>query len=112
VARYEIHNSSQIEQEQLDKLALFGNVDLGCVVPVPDLESIYAVPSHFYSSSMMPKLSSFVQKDLNITLPDFFLQKGKSNSTKKVKIAIVGKYGSKLGDADYSVMQVFMLGAK
>ena len=105
VARYELHNETGLEQEQLDKLALFGNVEPNCVVPVPDLDSIYAVPNHFYKSGMMTRLSQFVETDLNQPLPEFFIKEGKVNNDKKIKIAVVGKYGSKLGDADYSVMQ-------
>ncbi len=105
VARYEIHNETGLEQEQLDKLALFGNVEPNCVVPVPDLDSIYAVPNHFYKSGMMTRLGQFVEIDLNQHLPEFFVQEGKVNSNKKVKLAVVGKYGSKLSDADYSVIQ-------
>jgi CTP synthase len=119
VARYEKKLGHDIAKEQLDKLALFGNVDNNCVISVPDLDSIYAVPSHFYASGVMERLSEFVGPHpasptgeelkasiLNKPLPLFFQQGGKViNPIKTVKLAVVGKYGSRLGDADYSVMQ-------
>jgi CTP synthase (UTP-ammonia lyase)/FMN phosphatase YigB (HAD superfamily) len=60
VARYEKKPGHDIAKVQLDKLALFGNVEADCVVPVPDLESIYAVPNHFYASGVMRRLEEFV----------------------------------------------------
>jgi CTP synthase (UTP-ammonia lyase)/FMN phosphatase YigB (HAD superfamily) len=60
VARYEKKLEHDIAKEQLDKLALFGNVDPECIIAVPDLESIYAVPSHFYDSQVMKRLEEFV----------------------------------------------------
>jgi CTP synthase (UTP-ammonia lyase)/FMN phosphatase YigB (HAD superfamily) len=61
VARYEKKPEHDIAKEQLDKLALFGNVEPECIIAVPDLESIYAVPSHFYNSEVMKRLEEFVQ---------------------------------------------------
>jgi CTP synthase (UTP-ammonia lyase)/FMN phosphatase YigB (HAD superfamily) len=60
VARYEKKPEHDISKEQLDKLALFGNVEPECIIAVPDLESIYAVPSHFYNSEVMKRLEEFV----------------------------------------------------
>jgi HAD superfamily hydrolase (TIGR01549 family) len=60
VARYEKKPDHDIAKEQLDKLALFGNVEPECIIAVPDLESIYAVPSHFYGSEVMKRLEEFV----------------------------------------------------
>jgi CTP synthase len=106
VARYEPNSHNELTKDQLDKLALFGNVENEYVIPVPDLHSIYAVPNHLNKSSIKNILSEFVQKPLDKALPDFFLSEGKvQNPTKTVKVGVVGKYGSKLGDADYSVMQ-------
>jgi CTP synthase len=125
VARYEKKPDHNIAKEQLDKLALFGNVEPECIIAVPDLESIYAVPSHFYGSEVMKRLEEFVVphpasatgkgfvvKALDRPLPLFFQQGGKVlNPTKTIKLAVVGKYGSKLGDADYSVMQSIRIAA-
>ncbi len=65
VARYEKNSSHDISIEQLDKLALFGNVESDCVIPMPDLDSIYAVPSHFYKSNVMGRLREFVGSSNN-----------------------------------------------
>jgi CTP synthase len=113
VARYEKKLDHDIAKEQLDKLALFGNVEPECIIAVPDLESIYAVPRHFYGSVVMKKLEEFVGGNvLKKPLPLFFQQGGKVlNPVKTIKLAVVGKYGSKLGDADYSVMQSIQIAA-
>ena len=129
VARYEKKPEHDIAKEQLDKLALFGNVEPECIIAVPDLESIYSVPSHFYNSEVMRKLEEFVvdiqareiqsvsHLELGVTslhkpLPLFFQQGGKViNPVKTIKLAVVGKYGSRLGDADYSVMQSIQIAA-
>ncbi len=113
VARYEKKPEHDIAKEQLDKLALFGNVEPECIIAVPDLESIYAVPSHFYNSEVMKKLEEFVADiGLHKPLPLFFQQGGKViNPAKTIKLAVVGKYGSRLGDADYSVMQSIQIAA-
>jgi CTP synthase len=113
VARYEKKLEHDIAKEQLDKLALFGNVEPECIIAVPDLESIYAVPSHFYGSQVMKRLEEFVGGNiLEKPLPLFFQQRGKVlNPLKTIKLAVVGKYGSKLGDADYSVMQSIQIAA-
>ncbi len=112
VARYEPQLNQTLTAEHLDKLALFGNVDQDNVIPVPDLDSIYAVPKHFVQSGFLPVLSNFVGQVLQANLPEFFEQKGKiDDPLKKIKVALVGKYGSKLGDADYSVMQSLTIAA-
>jgi CTP synthase len=99
VARYEEGEQHDLDKTQLDKLALFGNVN-------EDLPSIYAVPSHLCQTKIVERLSSFLDKKLHTKLPTFFEYKGKVESPKQiVKVAVVGKYGSKLGDADYSILQ-------
>lgn len=106
VARYESNEKRKLTKDQLNKLALFGNVQKEAVIPVPDLKSIYAVPSHLTQTTMINRLSEFVGTELKPELPTFFENLGMVKNPKaKVKVAIVGKYGSKLGDADYSVIQ-------
>ena len=106
VARYEPKANSDLSQEQLDKLALFGNVASDNVLPVPDLNSIYAVPKYLVDNGVLPILSSFCKNEITDKLPQFFRLGGQVQSpTQTIQVAIVGKYGSKLGDADYSVMQ-------
>jgi CTP synthase len=112
VARYELQPNQTLTTEQLDKLALFGNVEPDCVIPVPDLDSIYAVPKHFVQSGFLPILSNFTGRVLQANLPQFFEQKGEvQQPLAKIKVALVGKYGSKLGDADYSVVQSLTIAA-
>jgi CTP synthase (UTP-ammonia lyase) len=80
VARYEKKPGHDISKEQLDKLALFGNVDSNCVIPVPDLNSIYAVPSHFYASGVMERLSEFVSDIIKISTKEIPLLRGGSEA--------------------------------
>ncbi len=106
IARYEKQSLHDIKQDQLAKLALFGNLEPEYVLPVPDLGSIYQVPNHLIKVGICPLLSEFVKVEIQPYIPKFFLMEGKNlKSNKKIKVAVVGKYGSKLGDADYSVMQ-------
>jgi CTP synthase len=106
IARYEPNPNSILEIEQVAKIALFGNVKEKNVIPVPDLESIYAVPKYLTQNGIIPILNNFVDQKLQSQLPEFFEQSGKiSNPLKTLKVALVGKYGSRLGDADYSVVQ-------
>ncbi len=106
VARYEKQPNADIEIEQLAKIALFGNIAPEYVLPVPDLKSIYEAPNHLIKVGAVPLLAEFMQSDIYPALPAFFLQDGVNQTTgKSVKVGVVGKYGSKLGDADYSVMQ-------
>ena len=106
IARYEKQPNQDIKQAHLAKLALFGNLEPGYVLPVPDLASIYQVPNHLIRAGICPLLSEFMKVDIQPNIPKFFLMEGQNpKSNKKVRVGVVGKYGSKLGDADYSVMQ-------
>lgn len=120
VARYEKKEGIYFEQNLIQKLALFGNVEEDFVIKVPDLKSIYEVPIHLYQDiGVHKKLESFILQNigkLNQPLPEFFNQYNSDLEHKKryqmkiatnqnIRVAVVGKYGSKLGDADYSVMQ-------
>ena len=106
IARYEKQATQDINQDQLEKLALFGNVEAGYVLPVPDFSSIYEVPNHLIKVGICSLLSDYMKNSIRPDIPEFFLMEGKSvKPTKRVRVAVVGKYGSKLSDADYSVMQ-------
>ncbi|MEI6729345.1 MAG: CTP synthase [bacterium] len=106
VARYYPEDGQHLSKEALAKIALFSNTPENAVTPIPDLSSIYAVPKHLIDSNMIANLEEFVGKKINIQLSKFFEASGEVlNPTKTVKIGIVGKYASRLSDADYSLQQ-------
>ena len=109
VARYEKQKDQDLSSSQLEKLSLFGNVPPKNVIPMPDLESIYKVPAHFCKTDLLDILASFTNQKLTSSLPKFFQNVSINKSLTKIKIAVVGKYGSTLGDADYSVIQSLII---
>lgn len=95
-----------IDEEILDKIALFCDVPKENVIPAQTLDSIYEVPVKFYEYG----LSALIAKQFKI---DNFVANIKvwhdlmnkiSNLSGSVKIAIVGKYTG-LIDAYYSVIE-------
>jgi len=92
------------------KVALFCNVDLDAVIQSPDVDTIYEVPLVMQSE----KLDEIVLRKLGLPISETpelapwknFLFKLK-NSTKTVKIALVGKY-VELPDAYKSILESFV----
>jgi CTP synthase len=106
VARYAEENGEVVSNDILNKIALFSNLPTDAVIPLPDFNSIYEVPRYLASTSILNQLSNFVGKNLEPKLSEFFEKAGSVEKTNQsVRIGIVGKYGSKLGDADYSLQQ-------
>jgi CTP synthase len=93
------------------KIALFCNVDFGCVVESPDVRSIYEVPLRFHDQG----LDRVVCDRLHLDTPDPDLSAWRAMVQKileppaRVKIAVVGKY-TDLHDAYKSVQEALLHG--
>jgi CTP synthase len=93
------------------KIALFCNVDFGCVIESPDVKSIYEIPIRFFEQGLDREVCQRLR--LETKEPD--LQGWKSmterilHPSKRVRIAVVGKY-TDLRDAYKSVQEALTHG--
>jgi CTP synthase len=93
------------------KIALFCNVDFGCVIESPDVKSIYEIPVRFFEQGLDREVCQRLR--LETKEPD--LQEWKTmterilHPTKRVRIAVVGKY-TVLRDAYKSVQEALIHG--
>jgi CTP synthase len=93
------------------KIALFCNVDFGCVIESPDVKSIYEIPIRFLEQGLDREVCQRLR--LETKEPD--LQGWKSMTerilrpNKRVRIAVVGKY-TDLRDAYKSVQEALIHG--
>ena len=93
------------------KIALFCNVDFGCVVESPDVASIYEVPLRLHEQG----LDREVCQRLRLDAPEPDLRKWKEMVEKilrpadRVRIAVVGKY-TDLADSYKSVSEALIHG--
>jgi CTP synthase len=93
------------------KIALFCNVDFGCVIESPDVRSIYEIPVRFFEQGLDREVCQRLR--LETREPD--LQGWKTmterilHPTKRVRIAVVGKY-TDLRDAYKSVQEALIHG--
>jgi CTP synthase len=93
------------------KIALFCNVDFGCVIESPDVKSIYEIPVRFFEQGLDREVCQRLR--LETKEPD--LQSWKTmterilHPTKRVRIAVVGKY-TDLRDAYKSVQEALTHG--
>jgi CTP synthase len=93
------------------KIALFCNVDFGCVIESPDVKSIYEIPVRFFEQGLDREVCQRLR--LETREPD--LQGWKTmterilHPTKRVRIAVVGKY-TDLRDAYKSVQEALIHG--
>jgi CTP synthase len=93
------------------KIALFCNVDFGCVIESPDVTSIYEIPLRFLEQGF----DRVVCERLNLETPDPDMGYWKQMTEKllrppaRVKIAVVGKY-TDLHDAYKSVQEALLHG--
>jgi CTP synthase len=93
------------------KIALFCNVDFGCVIESPDVKSIYEIPIRFFEQGLDREVCQRLR--LETREPD--LQGWKSlterilRPTRRVRIAVVGKY-TDLRDAYKSVQEALTHG--
>jgi len=93
------------------KIALFCNVDFGCVIESPDVKSIYEIPLRFFEQGLDREVCQRLR--LQTREPD--LQGWKTmterilHPTKRARIAVVGKY-TDLRDAYKSVQEALIHG--
>ncbi len=93
------------------KIALFCNVDFGCVIESPDVKSIYEIPIRFFEQGLDREVCQRLR--LETREPD--LQNWKQlterilHPSKRVRIAVVGKY-TDLRDAYKSVQEALIHG--
>ncbi|HEX7024572.1 MAG TPA: CTP synthase [Gemmatimonadales bacterium] len=93
------------------KIALFCNVDFGCVIESPDVESIYEIPLRFQEQGF----DRVVCERLNLETKEPDLTAWKAMTDKilrpvdRVRIAVVGKY-TDLHDAYKSVQEALLHG--
>jgi CTP synthase len=93
------------------KIALFCNVDFGCVIESPDVKSIYEIPLRFQEQGF----DRVVCERLNLDTkePDLTAWRAMSEKilrpTDRVRIAVVGKY-TDLHDAYKSVQEALLHG--
>jgi CTP synthase len=93
------------------KIALFCNVDFGCVIESPDVKSIYEIPIRFFDQGLDREVCQRLR--LETREPD--LQGWRSMTerilrpSKRVRIAVVGKY-TDLRDAYKSVQEALIHG--
>ncbi|MDA3885268.1 MAG: CTP synthase [Candidatus Delongbacteria bacterium] len=98
-----------IPKEAKDKIALFCNVEKGCVIEAKDQSTIYQVPLEFYAH----KLDEIICDKLNIEAKEIKLDDWRQyvkyikTPVDKVKIAIVGKYTG-LKDSYKSIIEAFI----
>jgi CTP synthase len=93
------------------KIALFCNVDFGCVVESPDVKSIYEIPLRFHEQGLDREVCQRLR--LETKEPDLRSWKAMTDRilapTQRVKIAVVGKYTA-LHDAYKSVSEALIHG--
>jgi len=102
-----------LAKDAKEKIALFCNVDAGCVINAVDAKTIYEVPVSFKKEG----LDLLLARLLNIKHPDGSLTDWERNVLKKIKspariveIAVVGKY-IVLQDAYKSIYEALIHGA-
>src|SRR6266404_1985449 len=93
------------------KIALFCNVDFGCVVESPDVRSIYEIPLRFLEQGLDREVCQRLR--LETREPDLRGWKAMTDRilqpSKRVRIAVVGKYTA-LHDAYKSVSEALIHG--
>jgi CTP synthase len=100
-----------LPEELRRKIALFCNVDFGCVVESPDVESIYQVPLRLTEQG----LDRVVCERLRLDTPEPDLRKWREMVEKilhpadRVRIAVVGKY-TELADSYKSISEALVHG--
>ncbi|MFN0179845.1 MAG: CTP synthase [Gemmatimonadales bacterium] len=93
------------------KIALFCNVDFGCVVESPDVESIYEIPLRFLEQGLDRQVCERLHletKDVDLAGWRAMVAKIKEPPA-RIKIAVVGKY-TDLHDAYKSVQEALLHG--
>ncbi len=95
------------------KIALFCNVEFGCVIQSPDVPTIYQIPLSFaeqgFDERVVQKLGLVVPAAADLSTWRTMVSRITSPSQGKVKIAVVGKY-TQLVDAYKSVQESLIHG--
>jgi len=93
------------------KIALFCNVDFGCVIESPDVKSIYEIPVRFFEQGLDREVCQRLR--LETKEPDLqpwrIMTERILHPTHRVHIAVVGKY-TDLHDAYKSVVEALIHG--
>jgi CTP synthase len=93
------------------KIALFCNVDFGCVIESPDVKSIYEIPLRFFEQGLDREVCQRLR--LETREPDLQGWRAMTERilrpSKRVRIAVVGKY-TDLRDAYKSVQEALIHG--
>jgi CTP synthase len=93
------------------KIALFCNVDFGCVIESPDVKSIYEIPVRFFEQGLDREVCQRLR--LETREPDLqgwrLMAERILHPSKRVRIAVVGKY-TDLRDAYKSVQEALTHG--
>jgi CTP synthase len=93
------------------KIALFCNVDFGCVIESPDVKSIYEIPVRFFEQGLDREVCQRLR--LETKEPDLQGWRAMTerilHPTKRVRVAVVGKY-TDLRDAYKSVQEALIHG--
>jgi CTP synthase len=93
------------------KIALFCNVDFGCVIESPDVKSIYEIPVRFFEQGLDREVCQRLR--LETKEPDLqpwkIMTERILHPTHRVRIAVVGKY-TNLQDAYKSVQEALIHG--
>ena len=100
-------SEKKIDKKRLERLALFCNLNEEEIIDNPDFKSIYEVPLNFERQNFSQKiLAKFGIKKRKANLNDWCLMTNKiENSSKEVKIALVGKY---FITGDYFLMDAYV----
>ncbi|MEG2240586.1 MAG: CTP synthase, partial [Alistipes sp.] len=105
-----LRTEHSLSTELRRKVALFCNVDANAVMESIDVPTIYEVPLRMHEQHLdevlLSKLDLTATKDLDMTDWSNFVEKIK-HPTKKVEIALVGKY-TELPDAYKSICESFI----
>ncbi len=83
-----------LQDAELEKIAMFGNVYKERIFQCVDIDSIYLIPSKLKEQSFEKQVAEYLRIDLSTTDKDALKEHDDNlrNATNKVKIAIVGKY--------------------
>ncbi|TES97040.1 CTP synthase [Patescibacteria group bacterium] len=96
----------EIDQELLEKIALFCDIEKEAVVPSPTLDSIYKVPLNFHELGVERTIAKKLKLKLSeANLDDWIELVGKINQVNRtIKVGLAGKY-TDLNDAYMSVVE-------
>ncbi len=92
-----------LDQRRRDRFALFCNMHPEDIISNPDLETVYEIPLILHKQGLEKRIFmklGLQQKTPNVTDWEKMVEKIKSKKSKKIEIAIVGKY---FGTGEYQI---------